>query len=904
MRSLFYTAVLVAASASSDLNLLYNNDLVNTEGCVSPWHKHGAPFSLDLIANSVNETRPLGVAVHLLAPDLCWVSWWNLTALKAHNAWWTTTFRRPLPTGTITDWIIQRDGAQPDLLGAFISDAHAAGEQAFLSWRMQDVQFVRQGFTTSSVGSQNLAKFWYDHRLDPAFMAHGPFNASARGGAEPSAVMDWGNSEVVAFHQRLLETALGQYAWDGVELDCWRSAHFFNVARTPPAARQAVMAAFIAAARARLRRPGARLGLRLPPSRAVLDRLGINTTALRDAKLVDYFNFGQGFYTFQPVDSDFAELAQALAATETPVLYEVTHTHRDGPIRDPSCAESPYPRERMTKERIATTAHAAFQAGATGLSAFNYAYWRAHGPACYVEEGSPWGEPPFETLAAAADPAWAARQDQLWFLTSETNGGNHLFPLMQPQLPKPMSLEAASTVSLTWILSPPATTANNGGALWPHDGRLRVSSDYYLNLTSLTRVRLTATLNGVALAPTANVSRPYPSEVPSFWPMAAYLAWTVPASVPVAGRNTLTLATVPVAAKAEAEAEAEAEAATAPTAAAVVGIPPPPPKGIFRMWYADLALPVNAPLVAPLRSPSAPNCTAAPKQKAIYLKYSFSPTLQESPATDITAETVWTSTTDLRRYGHNGIYAAHPVGTANHGVSGYFGSQVDGDPTKGGLLFSMWDRPRRNVHVPAGFCDNKPVNHTWCMHKHAFPRSPGCHRHCLDCGLHPGWHNTTGTQCGVSMRFDQGDAIRFRMHRTAANVSLTPPGMPGGLTYRGSEWTVTATVTRSSSNASNTSVAPFNITVGSMFFEDTFEGIGRFGAFHEHIGCTPCAAFFESEVRRGPWIAAPVARTVGSIAFHRLKPSVECQLYEVNITGVEAQIATGPGTRTTGEWRE
>ena len=133
------------------------------------------------------------------------------------------------------------------------------------------------------------------------------------------------------------------------------------------------------------------------------------------------------------------------------------------------------------------------------------------------------------------------------------------------------------------------------------------------------------------------------------------------------------------------------------------------------------------------------------------------------------------------------------------------------------------------------------------------------------------------------MRFDEGDVITFRIFRTAANTSLTPLGMPGGLTYRGSEWTVAATV------------APRNltVTVGSMFFEDTFEGIGRFGAFHEHIGCTPCAAFYESETRRGPWIADGRVATIG---FTPLKPSVECQLYRVSVIGVAASIATGPGT--------
>ena len=127
-------------------------------------------------------------------------------------------------------------------------------------------------------------------------------------------------------------------------------------------------------------------------------------------------------------------------------------------------------------------------------------------------------------------------------------------------------------------------------------------------------------------------------------------------------------------------------------------------------------------------------------------------------------------------------------------------------------------------------------------------------------------------------------------------------------------------------------------------------GIARIGAFHEHIGCTPCAAFYESEVylglaedshvgnytflfdhflwlpslflpmdigkagsivanmressaepqvRRGPWVAAPHARAVKSIGFSR--NNATCQLYDVDITmqppfGPAAQFWTGPGT--------
>jgi hypothetical protein len=87
-------------------------------------------------------------------------------------------------------------------------------------------------------------------------------------------------------------------------------------------------------------------------------------------------------------------------------------------------------------------------------------------------------------------------------------------------------------------------------------------------------------------------------------------------------------------------------------------------------------------------------------------------------------------------------------------------------------------------------------------------------------------------------------------------------------------------------------------TVGHVFLEETHGGIVRFSAFHEHFGCVPCDSFFESEIRRGPWIAAPDKRTVANISF--TAPPCECREFEVTLglPGPGAQFSTGPGTLT------
>jgi hypothetical protein len=147
----------------------------------------------------------------------------------------------------------------------------------------------------------------------------------------------------------------------------------------------------------------------------------------------------------------------------------------------------------------------------------------------------------------------------------------------------------------------------------------------------------------------------------------------------------------------------------------------------------------------------------------------------------------------------------------------------------------------------------------------------------------------------VPLSIEEGDSFVFRLFKTSnASTLHNPAGL--GKDYRGSEWTLTAT--RTSIHQSNNQV----YVVGSMFFEDSYEGVTRLTGFHEHIGCTPCAAFKETEIRRGPWVTAPVARAVKSISFKR--PNVSCELFDVEPLptpqgGIPAvRISTGPGTET------
>ena len=76
----------------------------------------------------------------------------------------------------------------------------------------------------------------------------------------------------------------------------------------------------------------------------------------------------------------------------------------------------------------------------------------------------------------------------------------------------------------------------------------------------------------------------------------------------------------------------------------------------------------------------------------------------------------------------------------------------------GTLLFSLWDAGRYGKHPNASAlarCASGAhgPNVTWCMHKHSFPLSANCHRHCLDCGLHPGAPRWSSGRCRLAVPF-------------------------------------------------------------------------------------------------------------------------------------------------------
>ena len=526
--------------------LIYNNDLTNVESCASPFNPHpnSSAFHPAHLTASVSETASLALNYTSIAPGFCWVPWWNSTRqpLADHVAWWTRSFGKPAyhdGWGMYVDYAL----AGGSVLGVFAGAARQIDSRPMLSWRMQDRQFANHALD-GAIGYSTMAQFWYDHRLDPAYMVE-PFNASV---SVPSktATMNWDNAAVVDFHQSLLLELLASQsaaALDGVELDFLRDAAFFRDAT--PAARAATMGAFVAAARGAVG-PRRTAGLRVPPSGRTLDDIGLPVDALSsllESGAVDYVTFGIGFYGFQPPVSDFAALIGAIRnkTGRGALLFEVTAMLRYGCAAAAAASEVGYqnlsPRDRIPPQALVTAAHLAYRAGADGIAAFNIGYYRPfEGKA---ERGG--SEPPFATLAALRNRSWAASQPQLYFL-SHAGYKSQGVPASRLPLMLPGCTDGGCALALQ--MEPPA-----GG--WQRGGTLRLNlveptPDAHSSgaprlcparNTTAIGAALSVTLNGGALAPTTWKGGSGGNW--STWPESSFASWAIPPTLMRQGLNRI-----------------------------------------------------------------------------------------------------------------------------------------------------------------------------------------------------------------------------------------------------------------------------------------------------------------------------------------------------------------------------
>jgi len=235
-------------------------------------------------------------------------------------------------------------------------------------------------------------------------------------------------------------------------------------------------------------------------------------------------------------------------------------------------------------------------------------------------------------------------------------------------------------------------------------------------------------------------------------------------------------------------------------------------------------------------------CNQQTKQKAVYASFANNAI---SGATDVIGDVLWDDIDDLRRYGSRGLFNAFMLRFVAPSPSGYCGPQATGrgDPNVEQVLFSMWDHGEfgDSSWLPAlPMIDEADAA--------ANPGRPSCKRNCNDCAVHDGAvadDGSTGTQCSVFIPAYSGQRVRMRIRRVAqAQVAFY-----SGQSWQGDVWEV--------------SVQDLNTGQGWLVGRQLLAGssggmrANSMSAFCEHIGCTPCDAFYARTSRAGPWVLEP-----------------------------------------------
>ena len=526
-----------AAARKAPFRVLFSNDTTNITSNTSPFHKRGEPFTEDKLRASVDET--VGNSdVHMLQPGGGRVPWWKskVAPADAYYRWLKEKARVRL--GSSGEYML----GGGDMVRVFVDHCRKRGITPFISLRLNDYHGTEHadlildrlqggegaGDTRPGVQGCWLGRFYLEHpeyRIgsDSDAYTRNPdklvFNRDhkLRYQMRINRVLNWAISEVRAHKLALITEICEGYDIDGFELDFMRHARYFRLEETTEDQRVEIMTRFVADVRAvldRTARPGQHrwLCVRVPLRLRKHGELGIDLVKWVVAG-VDMVNLSGHFVTEQ--QSDLAKVCQ-LVSTASVYLEMTSVSDRYAKPSGPRISANEVYR-KMTPEQFYTAAHLAFARGGSGVSAFNFVYYRS------LADPQSRCEPPFDILARLRDPDWVARQPQHYFTT---RSGNYAWPALMRSDSNPLRIDRP--VKITLDMAPPA-----GG--WQSGGRLRVQSK-----TSFADRQLIVRFNGELLEATSDVSEPYPNPYPDGLGTAETLrAWNVPAGLLTDGANAI-----------------------------------------------------------------------------------------------------------------------------------------------------------------------------------------------------------------------------------------------------------------------------------------------------------------------------------------------------------------------------
>jgi hypothetical protein len=512
-------------------NMVFNSDVCNSATLYSSYNTAPSQaYSAATIRGSVAETAKYGAQCHMFSPNTCFVPWWQskVYPLLTHVNWVIANYGNTLSSfDPITQWVLQGN----DLVQTYITACRLNNMAAFVSFRMNDVQLCANALNFGTplpayqpVGFNNL------YAQHPEYCLGG---VGTNLSVYANAAQDWTIPAVVAYKLSLVqELCSAPYDLDGFELDFVRETYYFNQTNTTLSQRQSIISAFIAQVRATLSARTDRyryLSLRVPCDTNVCNEIGINLAALSSLG-VDMITVSPSYFTLQA--SGFAAIKAAVGSL--PTTLEMTNNDQGGYMlttSNPIVYSSKTTYRRTTYQQLYTTACVGYAQGATGMSLFNFAYYRNN----VNQNGGdgPYSDPPLDAMTILKDPTAVATQPQHYF-----NAGSAGI-MTSSEIPVVVTVN--KSFNLDFTLQAPTGGWKNGGVFRLECGFNDEGDAPYTFTGTTWQVSLTnsANPNGVTLASTTNISEPYASIWTQFLGSSnQILAWSVPANLLVTGTNT------------------------------------------------------------------------------------------------------------------------------------------------------------------------------------------------------------------------------------------------------------------------------------------------------------------------------------------------------------------------------
>lgn len=478
---------------------IYSNDTTHILSCQRPENR-SEKFSDDLLRQSIVEAA--GVDAHFLQPGLGWIPWWKseIYPIEDHYNWLRET--HGIRGIRKIDRYLLEGG---DMLATLIETCRELEVAPFLSFRLNDGHHVRDLAEALERGrpTQNMSRHYWDNYERYRI---GPDTSDWDDG-----VFDWSIPEVRDHKFDLIEEACANYDIAGLELDFLRHWVRFGPG-TLPEERFEITQSFVSRIRSMLDRtakerklPRRRLCVRVPANASVRPDQGIDLAALSLVG-VDMINLSYSYFTWQ---DDSVKRAREEVGDSAALYTEMTHTTMTGKA---TAGSGTQPFLRTTDEQFYTTTRLADEQGATGVSLFNFPYYRYH----VTDTIGPFHEPPFHVIPRLRDRGFLGTQRE-WYQVSM---GRNDRVLGKRQLPAILKRSHSQTFRLF------ALSNGKKGV----SGILRLRSD-----ESIADREIEARFNGVSLESITPVVQPLPHPYNGTWlgKPQELSCFELPATVPV-----------------------------------------------------------------------------------------------------------------------------------------------------------------------------------------------------------------------------------------------------------------------------------------------------------------------------------------------------------------------------------